>query len=213
MKTKIFRSISLIIISSFIFILPLFFCSCSISKTQKDWVETKSYTTKGDTPSKFIIENAPTVDTQTYMQCAACSSAYLLRFYGYEADGLKLYKNYPSKNKDGTINPAGFKEFFEKYEDLDAQFYTGSIDELKNAVSQGIPQIVLVRTTPTSNSLHYMPVVGYDKENIFLQDSIGGNRNSDDSRYNRQVSLEDFEQMRDTDIGYYNNLFISIVKK
>lgn len=238
MKRKSFKKFkSVIIISSIIMILPLVLSACnkntknsndkttsntpnksnsaspSDNKSQNDWVATNKYTINGDTPAEYIIENVADVDNQTNMQCAACSSAYLLRFYGYEADGLKLYEDFPSKNNDGTINPAGFKQFFERYTDLEPQFYTGTIDDLKNAVSHGIPQIVLVRTTPSSPYLHYMPVVGYDEENIYLQDSIPTNRNSDDSRYNRKVSIDDFQKMRDINIEYYKDLFITIIKK
>lgn len=127
-----------------------------------NWLVTpEAYVNKHDHPLSFVIYPNPKPDTQSGNECAACSSAYLLRFYGEDVDGMTLYHQptFPCKYDDGAY-PKCFKVLFEEQRsNYTAEYYTGTIDDLKNAISKGIPVIALVSTGKT---LHYVPVVGYD---------------------------------------------------
>lgn len=162
-------------------------------------------------PSSFIIQKKVLVDNQNANQCAACSSAYVMRFYGLNADGLKLYKKFPCKFTNGYIAPKGIQEVFAEKKEFETFFYTGSVDNLKEEVSKGHPVIVLVQYE--NGSLHYIPVVGYDEENLYFQDSVPANRNNKTEFYNESISISQFEKMWKIDIPWCTNLFISVYKK
>lgn len=180
-------------------------------KTLEELPEVKDYDRNGmNVPDSYVIPATITADNQDGTQCAACSSAYLLRFYGENADGVELYKDYPCKNQDGTIDPRGFKQFFSRYKGYKVDYYRGDTDDLKAAISKGIPQIIFANVDANSSYLHYMPVVGYDKDNFYIQDSLTYTRNSNDSAYNRKVSIADMEKMRDISVDYYNGLFMTV---
>ena len=106
----------------------------------------KEYVNTHDHPSSFVIFPNPTPDTQNGNECAACSSAYLLRFYGEDVDGVSLYHqpSFPCKYGDGAY-PRCFKVLFEEqYKNYTTEYFTGTTDDLKNAVSkvlEDVPQL------------------------------------------------------------------------
>ena len=172
----------------------------------------EEYINTHEHPSSFIIFPNPKPDTQTGNECAACSSAYLLRFYGENVDGIRLYQQptFPCKYEDGTY-PKCFKIFFEEqYKDYTAEYFTGTTDDLKNAVSKGIPVIVLLFNGRT---LHYVPVVGYDESHFFIQDSVEKYRNvTDNKAYNESVGIDTFDRMWNIPIESCQRLFVVIKK-
>ena len=52
---------------------------------------------KGDFPEKFLIQQKNRIDIQNKYECAAFSTAYVLRHFGQEEDGFEVYANIPSK--------------------------------------------------------------------------------------------------------------------
>ena len=172
----------------------------------------KEYVNHHDHPSSFVIFPNPTPDTQKGNECAACSSAYLLRFYGEDVDGVSLYHqpSFPCKYGDGAY-PRCFKVLFEEqYKNYTTEYFTGTTDDLKNAVSKGIPVIALVFTGKT---LHYVPVVGYDETHIFIQDSVEKYRNAKDNKgYNEALDINTFDRMWNIPIEACQRLFV-VVKK
>lgn len=170
------------------------------------------YDNQQDHPSSYIVFPNPQPDTQTENECAACSSAYLLRFYGEDVDGVALYHqpSFPCKYKDGAF-PKCFKVLFEEqYKAYTTEYYTGTTDDLKNAISKGVPVISLVFTGKT---LHYVPVVGYDESHFFIQDSVEKYRNvADNKAYNESVDIETFDKMWNIPIESCQRLFV-VVKK
>ena len=59
---------------------------------RSNWLVTPAeYANSHDHPASYLITPNPAPDTQQKVECAACSSAYLLRFFGEEADGVALY--------------------------------------------------------------------------------------------------------------------------
>ena len=176
-------------------------------------VAPEKYVNTHDHPSSFVIYPNPKPDTQSGNECAACSSAYLLRFYGEDVDGMTLYHQptFPCKYDDGAY-PKCFKVLFEEQRsNYTAEYYTGTIDDLKNAISKGIPVIALVSTGKT---LHYVPVVGYDETHFFIQDSVEKYRNAADKEaYNESIEIETFDMMWNIPIESCQRLFVVVKKR
>ncbi len=190
----------------------------NLTDEQKEFVRThlleapQAYTRKHDHPATYLIQPNPAPDTQPDNECAGCSSAYLLRFYGVDVDGVSLYHkdSFPCKH-DGGAFPKCFKELFEDlYEGYTTEYYTGTTEDLKDAVSQGIPVIVLLFKGKT---LHYVPVVGYDESHFFIQDSSEKYRNvTDNDAYNEAIDIETFDKTWNIPLESCQRLFV-IVKK
>mgnify|MGYP002623480677 CR=1 FL=1 len=176
-------------------------------------VAPSTYVNLHDHPSSFVISPNPAPDTQTGNECAACSSAYLLRFYGNKVDGVALYRqpSFPCKYEGGAY-PKCFKILFEEqYKDYTAEYFTGSTDDLKDAVSKGIPVIALVFTGQT---LHYVPVVGYDETHFFIQDSVEKYRNvTGNETYNEAVDTDTFDRMWNIPIEGCQRLFVVVKRR
>ena len=176
-------------------------------------VAPEAYANHHDHPSSYVIFPNPKPDTQNGNECAACSSAYLLRFYGEDVDGVSLYHQptFPCKYEEGAF-PKCFKVLFEEqYHTFTTEYFTGTTDDLKNAVSKGIPVITLVYT---GKSLHYVPVVGYDESHFFIQDSVEKYRNAADSNaYNESIDIDTFDKMWDIPIESCQRLFVVVKKR
>ena len=175
-------------------------------------VEPETYVNQHDHPSSYLISPNPAPDTQKTCECSGCSSAYLLRFYGENANGVELFsqQSFPCKHSEGAY-PKCFKILFEEqYGNYTTAYYTGTTDDLKNAVSKGTPVIVLLFNGKT---LHYVPVVGYDEEHFFIQDSVDEYRNVDDcADFNRSVEIPVFDKMWNIPIESCQRLFVIVGK-
>ena len=171
------------------------------------------YVNKHDHPSSYIISPNPAPDTQNDYECSGCSSAYLLRFYGENINGVVLFNQptFPCKHSEGAY-PKCFKVLFEEqYENFTTEYYTGSTNDLKNAISKGIPVIVLLFNGKT---LHYVPVIGYDNDYFFIQDSVNEYRNVVDCKsFNRTVEISVFDKMWNIPIESCGRLFVIVKKK
>ncbi|GFZ31483.1 hypothetical protein CSC2_20090 [Clostridium zeae] len=162
-------------------------------------------------PKSFFIESLNRICIQNNNECAAFSSAFVLRHFGIEADGNELYKNYPKKLVDGTISPKGIIKYF-KRNNYNASFFKGNINTLKKQISNGTPIITLVKVFPDKRYLHYVPVVGYDEEYIYLADSLKFTINCNERNYNRKISINDFETIWRTWVPFYKNTYIVVDK-
>ena len=171
------------------------------------------YTASHNHPSSYLITPNPAPDTQTKVECAACSSAYLLRFYGETANGVELYHqdSFPYKYEGGAF-PRCFKTFFEElHKGYTTEYYTGTTDDLKDAVSQGIPVIALLLYN--RKSMHYVPVVGYDESHFFIQNSVEKYRNvKDNPSYNESLPIAQFDAMWNIPIECCQRLFVVVRK-
>ena len=175
-------------------------------------VAPEPYVNLHDHPASYIIRPNPKPDTQPNNECAACSCAYLMRFCGEDADGVALYQQptFPCKYSGGAY-PKCFKVLFEEQrQNYTTTYFTGTVDDLKNAISKGTPVITLVFTGKT---LHYVPVVGYDESHFFIQDSVEKYRNvADNDAYNESVDIDLFDRMWNIPIESCQRLFV-IVKR
>ena len=175
-------------------------------------VEPIAYSNEHQYPPSYIIDPNPAPDTQTANECAGCCSAYLLRFYGEDVDGVWLYQqpSFPCKMADGAYTRCFKVLFEEQLKNYTTTYYTGTTDDLKDAVSQGVPVIVLLFTGKT---LHYVPVVGYDESHFYIQDSVKKYRNvADNKAYNEAIAIDTFEKMWNIPLESCQRLFV-IVKK
>ena len=91
------------------------------------------------------------------------------------------------------------------------EYYTGTTDDLKDAVSQGVPVIALLLYN--GRSMHYVPVVGYDESHFFIQDSVEKYRNvTDNKSYNEKVDIDKFDAMWNLPIESCHRLFVMVRK-
>lgn len=162
----------------------------------------------------FLISRQNRIDMQQNLECSAYSAAYLLRHFGMDASGVELYQKITGRRKDGTVYPKGVRKLLAHY-GLDVKYCIGNLNALKNEVSRGTPVIVLIRTRPNKNWLHFVPVVGYDEDSVFIADSLAELANCDEKYYNRKVGTEDFLKLWNTSMlkmPLYRNTFFIIRK-
>jgi len=162
------------------------------------------------TPQKYMITADNYFDYQSRYECSGYAAAYVLRSMGKEADGLTLYQDNPYKNTDGTVLPEVLVRFLEE-SGYEAKLCNGTIMQMKHALSKGLPIIAFVKTSPQESYYHYLPIVGYDEENIYAADSLRAYVNADEQCYNRVLVESDFEAMLETGI-YKKNTYIVFEK-
>lgn len=162
------------------------------------------------TPKEYMITNENYFDYQSHYECSGYASAYVLRSLGVEADGVELYKQFTDKNADGTLAP-GF--LWENLKNLGykSNLFIGTVTDLKHAVSKGIPVIVLIKVRASQPYLHYVPVVGYDEDYIYVADSLNYMVNEENQEhYNRTISIDDFKQLWKNDTFFVDNIYITL---
>lgn len=160
---------------------------------------------------KFVITKANRIDMQSGYKCSAFSSAYVLRHWGIAASGDDLYDIMPNKMKDGYVYPKGIQNLLPQY-GLQVKYCAGNIASLKNEVSTGNPVIVMLRIRPDKNWLHYVPVVGYDEENIFVAESLAELVNCSEQYCNRKIPMKAFKKLWNTGMlkmPLYRNIYIT----
>ncbi len=160
----------------------------------------------------YLIEKENYCENQGKCECAGFSSAYVYRHLGLEAKGMDTYKEMPCKGPKGYVYCRGIVRLARRH-GLRARLRSGNLNALKNAVAKGNPVIVMLRSKMGSMGLHYVPVVGYDDEFVYLADSVGSNRNEKNPHYNRKLPVKDFQRLWNISmIGQplYFNLFFEI---
>ena len=165
-------------------------------------------------PANYLIQQNNRIDFQNNTECAAFSTAYLLRHFGMEAEGKALYTHFPSKTKAGTVYPKGIRSVLRK-NGFKTNYYKGNINTLKYEVSKGTPVIVFIKVQKDRNNLHFVPVVGYDAEYIYLAESLKHRVNCEDNQkhYNRKVPIHEFKKLwniKSFRIPFYSNTYITV---
>lgn len=163
------------------------------------------------TPKQYMVTSDNYIDYQLKYECSGYSAAYVLRSMGEKADGLSIYQNNPYKNNDGTVSPGNLVKFLEE-SGYKVKLCSGTVMQIKYEVSKDIPVIAFVRTSPQESYYHYLPVVGYDTDNIYVADSLKKYINADEQYYNRVLSETDFEEMLETGI-FRKNTYIVLEQK
>ncbi|PYF06240.1 C39 family peptidase [Ureibacillus chungkukjangi] len=172
---------------------------------------------KRDYPANYVIQRSNRIDKQTKRECAAFSTAYVLRHFGLEADGEELYTNFPSKLRSGNVYPKAIRTVLRK-NGFKTNYYKGNINTLKYEVSKGNPVIVFIKVHKESKDLHFVPVIGYDKEYIYLSESLSQlvNCNDENIGYNRKVPINEFRKLwnvKNINMPLYSNTYITVDTK
>jgi len=165
-------------------------------------------------PKDFLIKKDNPIGMQTGPECSGFSAAFVLRHFGIDADGFKVYDAMPKAMKDGAVVPKGIIQFFTK-EGFHISYYKGNLKNLEEAVSRGTPVIILIRTDLKNNWLHYVPVVGYDQENFYIADSFKDTVNANARYYNRVVSKDLLKKLWKTNrfyMPFFTNIFMIVEK-
>lgn len=174
-------------------------CFLAYISPPKDEVEFLHY------PQEFFCESAENrIDCQTDGKCAAYAAAYLLRHLGEDADGEALFPEL--KRSFGFVSANSITDVFKQHGHRAAACH-GSVDTLKQRLTEGHPIIVFIRIP---GDTHYAVVVGYDEQYIYLADSMEENANAADARYNRVLTTEDFEAVWKTGMLLPANIYIVV---
>ena len=163
----------------------------------KDEVEFFNYP-----PEFFCASTGNRIDYQTDGKCAAYAAAYLLRHFGEETNGEMLFPEL--KRPLGFASANSIVDVFEQH-GHQASAYYGSIDTLKQRLTEGCPIIVFIRIP---GDTHYAVVVGYDEQYIYLADSLAENANASGAQYNRVLTTDDFEAVWKTGTLLPDNIYI-----
>ncbi len=158
-----------------------------------------------DLPNSYFISQFTYIDYQEHNDCSAYATAYVLRYLGENIKGTELYSQ---MKRNFSIMTAHSIVKAVKNRGYSAKAYHGSIDSLKQRLTQGTPIICFIRN---QNDTHYVVVVGYDNDYIYMVDSIKNNANVEVTNlFNRKESIADFEMLWNTNLYFVNNIFIII---
>lgn len=171
-------------------------------------------------PDTYLITANNYFDYQPGLECAAFSSAYLLRHFGKAANGLELFKDFPGKLPDGNgVYPSGVEQFWDDLEGYSADFNSGgTVDELKELVSTGVPVIVFIHVEEpytTTHATHYLPLIGYDEQYFYFAESLdylANCKNEPDLSYNRKTEISKFERLWSNIDGVWDQPYFVIMK-
>lgn len=170
----------------------------------------KDFTDTENLPeTMFVYSEENRYAYQGGKDCSGYATAYVLRNEGIEANGKEIYKGMDTFF--GEVAVHNIIDKFKEY-DIKAKAYYGTIDTLKSRINQGKPVIALVTITlGTHKGLHYLVVVGYDSEYIYVADSTSSKANIfDKQQYNRKLTYGEFEELWETNIYPVNNIYIVI---
>lgn len=169
---------------------------------------------KRDYPADYLIKQNNRIDFQNKRECAAFSTAFVMRHFGMEADGKELYTTFPSKTRSGNVYPKGIRAVL-RDKGFKTKYYKGNIHTLKYEVSKGNPVIVFIKVHKGRSNSHYVPVVGYDEEYFYLSESLGHlvGCNDNCNNYNRKVPINEFKKLWNVKNIYmltYSNTYITV---
>lgn len=164
---------------------------------------------------QFVITKENRIDMQKGFQCSAFSTAYVLRHFDKEVDGGTLYSVMPHKMKSGYVYPKGVYDMLRSY-GMKVKYCRGNLNALKVDLQKGNPVIVMIRVQKDKDWLHYVPVVGFDEEHVFLAESLSELINCKNVLYNRRLRNEEFMQLWNTAMlkqPFYKNTYFVVKSK
>lgn len=169
---------------------------------------------KGQYKREFMLKTPNRFDYQGGTECSGFSSAYVLRSFGIEADGREFYARIPHKIPGGAVLPGVLSKELRKY-GLKARYVKGSLETLKADLSEGKRIIVFIRTRTDKRWLHFVPIVGYDEDNVYIAESMNSLVNCEGAHSNRRLTNEEFLKFWDTReiyMPFYRNTYLVIEK-
>lgn len=174
--------------------------SAFVITTIADIIVMGSYSLKIAAPTsiiQFVISKENRIDIQKGNECSGYAAAYLLRHYDIPANGTEVYQKMPYKASDGCVPPKGIKKVLEGY-GFRVKYCAGNLNALKREVCKGNPVIVFIKARKDKRWLHFVPVVGYDENSLFLAESAAENVNCSEKAYNRRINKNDFMALWNT---------------
>lgn len=130
----------------------LFFFSCAASPY-----------INGPQPS-HLIRNVPFFPQEIY-QCGPASLAGVLNYWGILITPEEIASEIYSRSAKGTLNID--MVWYSEKKGLKADFYNGSVEDLKKKIDSGFPLIVMVDYGfGIVQQNHFMVIVGYSDERI-----------------------------------------------
>ncbi len=160
----------------------------------------------------FMITKENCIDIQAGNTCSGYAIAYILRHCGISVKGDEIYAKLPNKMNNGCVYPKEVKRMLEKY-GFDVKYCVGNLHALRNEINKGTPVIVLIKTRKDKNWLHYVPVVGYDEDNIFIAESFAELVNCNENSCNRKIHNEEFKKLWNTSMlkmPLYTHTFFTV---
>jgi len=164
---------------------------------------------------EYILDIPNSIDYQKSTECSGFSAAYVLRSLGVKAEGNDMYDKMPGKLRNGAVLSKNLKKTLKKH-GYNVTYRKGNLDTLKAELSSGNRVIVFIKTRPDKRWLHFVPIVGYDEENIFIAESMKTLENCKETHYNRRLTNSEFLKLWDTRFIYmpfYKNTYLVIKSK
>ena len=162
---------------------------------------------------KFDVPIYTDFELQGKNQCAAYSTAFVLRNSGKQAKGIAVYDEIPYKIPiSGYVLPKGVITYLHS-QGLKPMIYKGDLSSLKARLVQGnAPIIVLV-----GNGLfwqHYMTLVGFDddKSELYFVDSNKENDENVELQGNRTMTNDYFLKWWSNGLPVFNHVYIMVGK-
>ncbi|AFQ44260.1 hypothetical protein [Desulfosporosinus meridiei] len=162
-------------------------------------------------PDRYEISINTGFERQGKNQCAAFSTAFVLRTFGQSLQGAEVYAKIPYKIPiSGYVLPKGVVSYFQS-QGFSPAIYRGDLNSLKTRLVQGNePIIVLV-----GNGLfwqHYMTFLGYDdkKKELYFFDSGRDNDENADLTGNRTMTEDYFLKWWSNGLPVYNHVYITV---
>ena len=118
-------------------------------------------------PSEYMITTENEIQKQYRYECGAYSTAYVLRSLGEDVDSKEFYDSLEPKGKDGSVPYEAMQAGVERY-GYELESGMISLAALKYEISRGVPVIVGMEIAPGNSLLHFLPIVGYDDEYIYM---------------------------------------------
>lgn len=163
------------------------------------------------TQKKFNVPIYADFELQGKNQCAAYSTAFVLRNLGKQAKGIEVYAKIPFKIPiSGYVLPKGVISYLQS-QGLKPMIYKGDLSSLKARLVQGMaPVIVLV-----GNGFfwqHYMTLVGFDdgKSELYFVDSNKGNDENAELPGNRTMTNDYFSKWWSNGLPVFNHVYITV---
>ena len=163
------------------------------------------------TQQKFDVPIFTEFELQGKNQCAAYSTAFVLRNSGKQAKGIEVYARIPFKIPiSGYVLPKGLLSYLQS-QGLNPFIYQGNLSSLKARLVKGnAPVIVLV-----GNGLlwqHYMTLVGFDNEKgeLYFVDSNKVNDENAGLPGNRTMTNDYFLKWWSNGLPVFNHVYITV---
>lgn len=163
------------------------------------------------TQKKFAVPIYTDFELQGKNQCAAYSTAFVLRNLGKPTKGIEVYAKIPFKVPiSGYVLPKGVISYLQS-QGLKPMIYKGNLSSLKaRLVQRSTPIIVLV-----GNGLfwqHYMTLVGFDddKSELYFVDSNKENDENAELPGNRTMTNDYFLKWWSNGLPVFNHVYITV---